>query len=89
MIKKHWKRAEKAKNTPLGPRSGWFDSSHSDQKSLKSLISETFSLSIAAQMMVLHPTLNERYCFGRPFRSPVVLLISVTISISHAAITDY
>ena len=37
MIKKHWKRAEKAKNTPLGCGSRAFESRHSDQSPLKSV----------------------------------------------------
>ena len=32
MIKKHWKRAEKAKNTPLGPGGRVFKSLCSGQK---------------------------------------------------------
>ena len=37
MIKKHWKQAEKLKNTPLGCGSRGFESRHSDQNPLKSV----------------------------------------------------
>ena len=52
MIKKHWKQAEKLKNTPLGCRGRVFESRHSDQK--PSEISRfqrvfSYSLFIAAQ----------------------------------------
>ena len=51
MIKKHWKRAEKAKNTPLGCGSRAFESRHSDQNPLKSVDFRGFSYVFLAQIL--------------------------------------